>query len=531
MLRIAAILYALLIPGSVLAQPAPAADGDVRLLKFPHPYSSALTVQSDMDGADVAKFQAVHRLINSTERIDRDCETWKLLLGDPAIDRDPAWKDGFRGFGLPFSDSVMMYRPAGLGVFASFDYQTGQPVPQGVGGRDMRDYVDEWFGRGWIDTLHTFGPGDLRRQAAQAGVDWLHAKPGRKLKIWVNHSITATPVCLGPYREPALKIIVKNTVKFMLNRPRPANRELPMDFRESSYPIISFPVGQRLSTWSMLVAFLLSTLGLLTCAVIRPLRTRRNLLVAVGVMVVLGLGLWFLGLNYALGDKPYSPYYVADLLRPDFRYYWLVVDVPGCRGSVPDQLWLPENKLNGRDTVLGVYTLYDGAPVLVYGRNYKGRGGLQSLELLTAENLQDLCNRQGTSIIYTHWTGEPKTVFTAKALEGLAQLRRFYGGGKVWLARTVDLLDFTYARTFLDYQVRQDGGKRLIDIRRINTPLGPAEVPQIDDLSGISFDCPSDMPLEVLIDGKPVPAGTVKTIPGNVRTIIQFPLRPGAKPG
>jgi hypothetical protein len=39
------------------------------------------------------------------------------------------------------------------------------------------------------------------------------------------------------------------------------------------------------------------------------------------------------------------------------------------------------------------------------------------------------------------------------------------------------------------------------------------------------------MPLEVLIDGKPVPAGTVKTIPGNVRTIIQFPLRPGAKPG
>ena len=54
-------------------------DG-VRLLKYPFPYETAATVNSDNDGATVERFNAVHAPVNGTRRLPSDSRTLELLL-------------------------------------------------------------------------------------------------------------------------------------------------------------------------------------------------------------------------------------------------------------------------------------------------------------------------------------------------------------------------------------------------------------------------------------------------------------------
>lgn len=71
-MRRPAMLCVLVLAWAVIGEgvgwPAGAASppaAEVRLLKWPYPYQAALTVNSDIDGATVEKFEAVHTLINT----------------------------------------------------------------------------------------------------------------------------------------------------------------------------------------------------------------------------------------------------------------------------------------------------------------------------------------------------------------------------------------------------------------------------------------------------------------------------------
>lgn len=504
------------------ASDTPSSDsGTIELLKFPFPYRAAVSVNSDIDGATVEKFNAVHELVNRTNLIAPGCKLWNILFDD-SISKTLLGKTGVAGFGLPLADSMWFY-DADIGLYESYDYATGRPVPHEYQGRDMREVLDEWLRKGWIDTVHA-PPGDIRREAIHAGLTWLHAAPHRRIKVWVNHSMTGTPANIGPCTLRALPLLLKNSFKAVPVVLRTMGASRLADAIPIPKPY-NFPPQQRTLCWAFAGWLHLSILSLVVVLALPRLRRRLVLLASLAFLLLTFATLYFVPVRYGFGDTVGSPYYCADLAREHgFQYYWLLVDVPSCRAHIPDVLGLPEENVSGRRTFLRPFKLNDGAAVLVYPRCYKGRYGTKSLELLDSDNLEALCRTGGTAIIYTHWTSRPKDVFTLRALKGLRLLQEYYEQGKVWVAPTSQLLDFTFARSFLNYSTEATKDRVIIKIHGIDSPVKGPLLATEAMLEGISFSCPRDKPVSVFLGDEEIPPLTLRQIQAGDRTIVQIPL-------
>jgi hypothetical protein len=233
----------------------------------------------------------------------------------------------------------------------------------------------------------------------------------------------------------------------------------------------------------------------------------------------------FSKLHYAQGDNVDSQYYHADLLRQfGFRYYWMISALPDYQTHIQDTLILPERSFGGRPSILRVVAIDDGSKCITFGRGSKGRIGLNSLELITQQELEKLCRVGGTGILYTHWNVRPKKVFTARALEGLTLLRRYFDEKRIWVSPTSEILQFNFVRAYLEYKVRIENGKRIIDIVRIRNPVGEPFVPSVDDLRGISFECPVNESVEIQINGKALEENKTEFLHLKDRLIVRFPL-------
>jgi hypothetical protein len=149
---------------------------------------------------------------------------------------------------------------------------------------------------------------------------------------------------------------------------------------------------------------------------------------------------------------------------------------------------------------------------------------MNSLELLTEKELKKLCNIGGTGIIYTHWNVGPKEVFTARALEGLTLLQRYHDSGRIWVEPTSKILHFTFVRAYLEFKVRLRNGKRIVDIIQIRNPVGEPFVPSVDDLRGISFECPVNQSVEIQINGNALEENKTEFLRLKDRLIVRFPL-------
>ena len=497
----------------------------IKLLKLPYPFRAALTVCSDTHAAPVETFEAVHALINSRNYIKRDSEKWLRLFSDPEIDKNPAWRDGIDGFGLPISDTMWLYDPA-IGVFESNDEEAGQPIPHMHNGRDFREIIDDWLQRGWVDALHTPGEWHISREATATGLKWLQERPHRHLKVWINHAYKATPTCVGPERpRPMLKNVLKLSTAALCSV---GLESLVRKIILSPRPIL-VPLGQRQTFWLLAILFYSSALWLFFCLIMKRLRRRKNFIIGTIILLSVAVVLQLTHLQYLQGDNPKSPYYHADLIREfGIRYFWLIHSQPGYDTHVAGTLVLPEQAILGRPSILRVVSLDDGSRIMAFGRVWKkSQNAYGSLELLTADALENLCDRQGTSIIYTHWTQEPKKVFTARALRGLAHLRRFYEAGQVWVAPTSRIIHFTFIRAYLEYKVRRENGRTVIEIVQVNNPSGKPFVPTLEDLRGISFECPLNEPTEVRVGEKQLEEGTLESFTRGDRVVLRFPLEDG----
>jgi hypothetical protein len=513
-----------------LAAPAPDDPDEVVLLKFPYPYRSALTIASDTHMPSVETFTAVHILLNSTSLIPKGSRAWQLLFSDPAIEKREAWRTGISGFGLPTADSFWFYHPV-TGVYTSFDDAAEVPLPHFKDGIDFRDIVDSWIRRGWVDTLHTAGEGNISRSALKAGFAWMASDPHRRLRVWSNHTYTETPTCMGPAELRALPLVLKNMAKIvttgmcLLGGERLARR-----IAANPYPS-PFPEGQQLKGY-LLAALLVACLLWLLYCLARP-GARRPINFAFGVLA-LGIclaALHVMELDYCQGDNPESPYYCADLVRQaGFRYYWLLPGASGYQPEIPGTLRAPQWSYGARQAGLSLVRLDDGTQVFAYSRCYKGDRGLRTLDLLTDAALSDLCEQEEMSILYTHWTDSPKEVFDATGLDGLARLRRYREQGRVWVAPTSVLLQFTFVRTFLEYSSRLENGLRVIDIGRVSDPTDAPFMPSLSDLRGLSFDCPAGPPITVQVAGQRVDPSEYDTIAAGGRTIVRFSMTPDEVP-
>ncbi len=491
------------------------------LLKFPHPYRAALTVCSDTHATPVETFEAVHRLVNTREVIEKGSEDWGRLFADPEV--EARWPKGIEGFGLPIADTFWLYDHR-IGVFESFDTESGRPVPNRARGLDFPEIIDRWLRAGWVDALHTPGQGPITRAATKAALQWLAARPHGRLTVWVNHSLDKTPTCIEP-DLPALRAVGRNLARLL----RIALYLVGLDVLGrrivSTIEIRPYPPGQGLSLGVLTALLAASLVGSPIALALFGLgwRSLPGFVLLLATLVTLAL----IPVRSAQGDNPASPHYIADLARDfGFRFYWMIQPQPGYATHVSNTLLLPEVVLpGGRSSCFRIVTLDDGSRVLCFPRAEKeSLHALGSVKLLTEEGLRELLDRQGTSILYTHWTLVPPLSFDREALEGLGRLQKFYEEGHIWVAPTSEILRFTFVRTFLDYEVLLADGRVILDIRKVNDPIGPPYVPTLDDLRGISFEAPPGTPVEVRLAGAPIAEGAFARLSCSDRLVIHFPL-------
>ncbi|MDP6801570.1 MAG: hypothetical protein QF819_00130 [Gemmatimonadota bacterium] len=248
-----------------------------------------------------------------------------------------------------------------------------------------------------------------------------------------------------------------------------------------------------------------------------------------------------------LGDNPESSAHHTDLLREcgiRFTHKWEVTRTVGqdAGRSVGDflracvsQAWWAARKLCGRlprgtrrpfadNVLLHAETLDDGTRWLSF-RRYIGRrrgistGGAGVAELIAPEILDDLTERGGVMIVYTHLgdnDGPPRYLppETVRALRGLA--RRAHAG-EILVATTARILAWTASRNFLRWSVREDAARTVIEIAGFDDPATGFRQPDPGELDGITFAVKDPSRTRITVCGQDA-KGVVRT-----KSTVGFP--------
>ena len=98
----------------------------------------------------------------------------------------------------------------------------------------------------------------------------------------------------------------------------------------------------------------------------------------------------------------------------------------------------------------------------------------------------------------------------------------YYEAKRVWVAPTSEILHFHFVRTFLEYDVYMENGKKVIDIIRINNPAGDPVIPSHDDLRGISFESEADYPIEIRLAGGGIERDLLEVRQLGDRVVVYF---------
>jgi hypothetical protein len=433
-----------------------------QLAKFPYPYQAAVTVSSDIDNSSYNRFAAVHTLFCTSEVIRPGSPSWAVLgLSGESPGYDAA-AGGVRGLGLDLADSFWLFGdPIGMGMYR-YDTQADRFNEDSSDGQSVRQAVQEWLRRGWVDAFHGF-LNYRRDQVLPVLKDfyaWCEREGVAKPSVWVNHSmpVCLTGLCPDRFRPNRLVRLARQTARWLIG-----------------------PMFGRIR---------------------RPIRYAL---------------LWY------QGDNPGSPYYVNDVLAANgLRYVWLCLG-PG-QDSFANRIDLPERQLNGRPSILDVVTMDDGVRYFQFSRCYgsqNARGeawpGLRqtaltvdSSVLFTAENFDHLCREEGTSILYTHWTAEPALPPGKDTLARFHLLRRYRDEGRIWVAPLSKVLEWTRLRTFLQYTAREEGGRLVISIEGTEDPVVGRQSLSPQECRGLTFRVPeTTATVEIRVAGKTLPPDAV----------------------
>lgn len=124
---------------------------------------------------------------------------------------------------------------------------------------------------------------------------------------------------------------------------------------------------------------------------------------------------------------------------------------------------------------------------------------------LSAEVLNDLIKQEGYLILYTHLglprkpQGELFPKEDRKALKGLAER---YHGGRIWVARTVDLLTFWMVNRNLIWKSYAEGEKLIINLESLDDPTTGPRLPEANELAGLCFYSPKPENTTIRLNGR-----------------------------
>ena len=432
---------------TTISEPEP-----VLLQRFPYPFQAGFAVASDIDSANLPRFRAVHRLFGGSELIPEDGPDWRALGLTSDCRRFCREDGGLRGLGLDLGDSFFLVGDATTFGMYRCRPQTGEFVEDEENGENCAAWIRRWLKQRQVDSYHAFLH-YTRLQIEpllQQLFTWCEREQVSRPRVWLNHSAAATPsgLCPDELQPNSLYRLARLSARFLVG---------PLLGRKRQ------PLRQAFVRYQ--------------------------------------------------GDTPGSPYYINDLLANNgLRFVWLNV------GDLHDrQLALPEEPRNGRPTILRPVKMNDGSRYWRFERcrpapPVRGRGeaylrdsadGYDASRLITERNLEELCRVQGTCILYTHWTHFRSVPIAAETIGRFDLLRQWRDAGKVWVASTSRLLDWTRLRTFLKVVCRREGKRLLVDLEELNDPIFGREPLARKDLGGLCFRLsnPEDS-LVVAVGGK-----------------------------
>ncbi len=429
---------------------------EVRLRKFPYPYSAAVTVASDIDSASHDRFSAVHALFCGSEVIRPGTDTWRTL----GLTAESRWYDrssgGVPGLGLDLADTFFLIADETTMGMYRFDARSGLFREDTSDGHNACEAIKEWIRQGQIDAFHGFL--HYTREQVMPLLEkfyaWSESEHVAKPRTWINHSVRVCPTGISPesYRPSAPYAIARQLARFAIG-PLVGRKRQPIDWRQPWY----------------------------------------------------------------YGAQPGSPYYINDILRANgLRYVWL----EDGRDGFPNRIALPEFGNGRQRSILEPVTMDDGTGYYrfrrCYGKIRAPRGVTVALRtsgiafdasrLFSAANLEHLGRVQGTCILFTHWTLPRSLPIQDETIGNFQRLRTCRDQGKIWVARLGRLLEWTRLRTFLKYSVIPEPGSLIIDIDAVDDPVFGRQKLDRRDANGIAFDVPSGTrPVQVRVAGRNLP--------------------------
>lgn len=105
---------------------------------------------------------------------------------------------------------------------------------------------------------------------------------------------------------------------------------------------------------------------------------------------------------------------------------------------------------------------------------------------------------------------ENRSSIPVAAQKGLERLRNWQDDGKILVAGLKRLLEYNRINDHLHFDVNQKNGRISINILRVEDPVLGVEIPNIDQLSGITFLLPKNLErADLYIAGKQIPSNKI----------------------
>ncbi len=432
----------------------------VELRKYPHPYSAAVTVASDIDNATCNRFSAVHALFCGSDVIRPGTVDWETL----GLTEDSRWHNaaagGVPGLGLDLADSFFLIADdVSMGMYR-FDPLTRAFGEDWSDGRNACDAIKRWLRQGQIDTFHGF----LHYTRSQVlplleeFYRWCDREGVAKPCAWINHSVPVCPsgICHDSFRPNKYYALAREIARYVIG-PLTGRKRRPIYWRQPWYH----------------------------------------------------------------GARPGSPYYINDILKANgLKYVWLEAG----QDEIPNRIDLPEYRHGGRSSILEPVTMDDGVRYYRFRRCYgkvDAPAGVtvalrtsdiafDASRLFSEANLEHLFSVHGTCILFTHWTLARNLPIQDETIGNFERVRAWRDRGKIWVAPLSKLLEWTRLRAFLKYSAVRGPDRLAIDIGSVEDPVFGRQNPAPQDLQGLAFDVPPEAgPIEVRLAGKALPAGNV----------------------
>jgi SAM-dependent methyltransferase len=144
------------------------------------------------------------------------------------------------------------------------------------------------------------------------------------------------------------------------------------------------------------------------------------------------------------------------------------------------------------------------------------------------EALEALVERGGFAIVSQHLTYAPFAAILGQAFyDAFRRLANFQKAGKILVTRTSRLLEYNVARDYLDYTIRRDGERLLIDVAGIDDPVHGYRTANLEALRGIQFSVRAGQAVTLRMSGQPLaPSEMLQAEDGTGRAIVGFRWHP-----